>query len=343
MDNSLLTLDTIRAKRQMRLDDSFDDEGSWATLNGTHVHFNNEGDIDKGPAALKEKLNKHEYSTKAEYQREKAKALKRRDALLKRLDRDKERRRAETIKKFGGSPAERRMEIRMDKSLTDEEKEAKIDEVFRDQERMMEEHQKFSQAYNKQFKEIHDNYRASFDADYEYKKIEGDNGLENNAGTDIINPNGLLRNCQRCAMAYEMRARGYDVTVSPGESGALANPARILQCFVNPDRADFADFGPGGDYTIAKGVMKQMHEWGEGARCYVLAQYGSHGHAFNLENVGGKVIVRDAQTGVSWDAEDGWSSTTHALRLVGAVDVTLVRTDNAKLSLDVLDYVQEVA
>ena len=342
MDHILIRrFEDIRRKHRLRLDDSFDDQGHWVTINGTHVHINNAGDVDRGPDGLKKSLNRHKYTTKAEYQKEKAKALRRRDALLKRLDSDKEKRRAETIKKFGGSPMARRIAIRSDNSLTEEQKAAALEKVFEDQEKMTEENMKYSEKYNRLWNKIYDDYRMAFDPDYEFNKIEGDNGLSENAGRDIINPDLLFKNCQRCAMAYELRTRGYDVKVSPGESDALAQPANILQCFVNPERADFTEFDFDGDKKIAKGVLEQMKSWGDGSRAYVVAQYSDHGHAYNLINKGGRVMIQDSQVGLSWDVEDG--DLTSSLNLSGAHDVLLIRTDNARLSMGIEAYVEDAA
>lgn len=52
--NIIKTLELIRKKRQQRLDA---DDGTWKTINGTHVMIDKNGDISKGPKALKD-LNK---------------------------------------------------------------------------------------------------------------------------------------------------------------------------------------------------------------------------------------------------------------------------------------------
>ena len=337
-------LELIRKKyiRRQRFDDSFDDQGSWATLNGTHVHFNNAGDIDKGPSALKEKMNRHEYSTKAEYQREKKKSLKRHDALQKRLERDYAKKKKEIKERLGDGISKRFNEIDNDPNLTDQEKERRLEAVYKEQEEYVEQCLEIDNKYKERKESIENNYRVQFDEEYEFRRIDGDNGLSDKVGRDIINPDHLDENCQRCAIAYELRARGLDVTASPGESGDLAMTSRILSCFVKPDMKTYMDYDLDGDHEIARQTLKQMKEWGDGARALVLAQYGSFGHAFNLINKNGKVYLQDSQSGQSWDAESK-DTIEQGLQLTGAFNATLVRTDNAKLSFGTEDYVRDVA
>lgn len=337
------TLERIRKKYLLRMDDAIDGRGHWVTINGTHVHINGEGDVDFGPEGIKKALNKSKYSTKEEYQREIAKMKKRRDAMLERVEKDKKKRREEIIKKYGGSPIERRIEIKLGGYTPEEEHELLV-EVYEDELKISEEIKKLSKEANKRWYEINDKYRASFDPDYEFKKLESplDSGIDHKAGRDIINPEHLTKNCQRCAMAYELRARGYDVKVSPGESDYLGNPGNILNCFVNPERADFTDFKNGGDKGVAKGCYDQMKEWGDGARAYVIAIYANHGHAYNLWNRNGKIYVADSQIGAEWTVE-GADTLVGGMNMDGVENVCLIRTDNAKLGFGTEEYVEDVA
>ena len=102
-------------------------------------------------------------------------------------------------------------------------------------------------------------------------------------------------NCQRCVPAYEMRRRGYDVIAKPnnawGKSDYLSHNSN--KAFENAD----VHWGLSG--TGKRDIERLLKEWGEGARAEVGVSWkgANSGHVFVAENVGGKVVYIDPQSG----------------------------------------------
>ncbi len=108
-------------------------------------------------------------------------------------------------------------------------------------------------------------------------------------------------NCQRCVPTYEMRRRGYDVIAKPnngwGKGDYLSHNSK--DAWVDAD-VHWALAGTG-----KRDIEKLMKEWGEGARAEVGVTWkgANSGHVFVAENIGGKVVFIDPQSGemdVSW-------------------------------------------
>lgn len=123
-------------------------------------------------------------------------------------------------------------------------------------------------------------------------------------------------NCQRCIWAYEMQRRGYKVQAR-GNHGDDFNHWDNKQGFSHVfEDAKFEPVGwwaegsvptlpksKGGTVTqrrqVARNIEKKMKEWGEGSRAAVCVGWrdAETGHAFSVENIGGKVYIVDAQPG----------------------------------------------
>jgi hypothetical protein len=159
----------------------------------------------------------------------------------------------------------------------------------------------------------------------------------------IVNPEGKMNNCQRCAVSLEMRHRGYDVQASDGEGGYLALQCSIESAFIGAETKSFTREDTS---DIDSAIVGQMKSWGDGARCIITKQCDTYGHAYNLVNRDGEIWVEDAQ--VNW--RGGWSDKTSIeaggkpnMDAGDALQVTLIRTDNAKPSLMVDKYVKRRA
>lgn len=76
-----------------------------------------------------------------------------------------------------------------------------------------------------------DEYNSSYDPYYEFSAISGSHSIESDSSVDVINPNHLDMNCQRCAVALEYRRRGYNVSASDGEDDELAD-GRLISVWI---------------------------------------------------------------------------------------------------------------
>lgn len=111
------------------------------------------------------------------------------------------------------------------------------------------------------------------------------------------------QNCQRCVAAYEARRRGFDVQASEAlevdplkSAGGTSGWARVFQngitSFEQPQ-------GATGE-QIQQNISKRMSNFGDNARSIVFVVWKgnkSWGHVFIAEQVNGKTIFVDPQTG----------------------------------------------
>ena len=82
-------------------------------------------------------------------------------------------------------------------------------------------------------------------------------------------------------------------------------------------------------------VQNKMLEFGKGSRGVVQVFWKEGGgHVFNVENTGGKIIARDAQTGKAVNLE-------RYLSYAKPGSVNLIRTDNLKISNRSKDFVTQ--
>ncbi|MGV8875488.1 MAG: toxin glutamine deamidase domain-containing protein, partial [Rhodococcus sp. (in: high G+C Gram-positive bacteria)] len=112
-------------------------------------------------------------------------------------------------------------------------------------------------------------------------------------------------NCQRVSQAYELRARGYDVTANPNyqDHPGKPNDKRLTDEMVFGSWNDTGKASSSGkDFVTAKSagnLASIAQAWGPGARGWITAEWQQGGaHIFNFE-VGrdGRVRFYDAQPG----------------------------------------------
>ena len=192
-------------------------------------------------------------------------------------------------------------------------------------------------VYHEKCDEAERTYLSVFDVDYRYKKISGEHSMEEDGDPAVINPKGLTKNCQRCAVAYELRRRGYDVRVSAGESGELGKQNSIESCFQDTEKT-YISGNDNSLITNVEQITELMQSYGKGARALISVAWNgySFGHAFNLE-VGNdnKVYIVDSQVGMR---EELTATGKSGQRFKLAEDCVIIRTDTAKLTSRVEEY-----
>lgn len=178
---------------------------------------------------------------------------------------------------------------------------------------------------------------SEFAPEHEFKKLEQPHDPQIGEEQKIVNPEGLHFNCQRCVVAEEMRFRGYDVKATPGEDDKLAYIPALKSCF--PD-AETKEFDSSNTREYNKATQAQMLEWGDGARAICSYVGNDNAHVFTLVNEGGIIKRIDSQNGSIYTDQD-------YIRDVGmpyfgipfkAMNVELIRTDNATPSIRVKEY-----
>ena len=128
-------------------------------------------------------------------------------------------------------------------------------------------------------------------------------------------------NCQRSAVAYELRRRGYDVIALPSyASDDLGKGGKWLGSFRQAKSINVGDASP---KKTQDNIEAKMKEWGNGARGIVRIP----GHVFNVENIKGKTWYIDAQDGTVYKSKNVFSE-----MLGQTSNIKLVRTDNLRLS-----------
>ncbi len=141
-----------------------------------------------------------------------------------------------------------------------------------------------------------------------FRKIAGEHTRKQDAMATNPNwkPNDPQwgKNCQRCVSAYEARLRGYDVTALPRITDGsdrlqyMHDPKGWPQAYKDPDLIKCASNSGVG--TMGK-VEARMAAWGDGARAIVRVQwqdkYGGGGHVFIAEQVNGRTMFIDPQSG----------------------------------------------
>lgn len=142
-------------------------------------------------------------------------------------------------------------------------------------------------------------------------------------------------NCQRCVWAYELQRRGYDVEALPTFKGDdLPRGGNWTKLSKNRLEGDnmvsvAQSFGQTKSIkTELTNITETMNQWGDGSRGIVRVVWkgGRSGHVFNIENVGGKIIAYDGQTGKVRDLKQTLGNSIRNL-------TSMVRTDNADLDM----------
>ena len=235
-----------------------------------------------------------------------------------------------------------RIAVRSDDTLTESEKEVKLQEIA-DKKKLMDERlAEIGDQYSKKYNEAATRYDAVFDPDYEYKKIG--NVLSERENLNAVNPhyhdNELYTmNCQRCAVALEMRERGYDVEALPAPERGMGAQAVLNRIFGGAETLEFEGYGH--DNTIR--VREQFIEWGEGSRGVIsINRTDGGGHVFNAQYRDGKFWIKDSQIGAMWsDEETGSSIDGGELEGISTFRVTVYRTDNVAVKDIPSDWIKD--
>lgn len=186
------------------------------------------------------------------------------------------------------------------------------------------------------YKKILGNMQGVFDPEYEYDKTSDskpeDLGIDELRG--VINPWFSSMNCQRCAVAVEMRERGYDVTTSEGERDSLQALGVIMSCFRG---AKSEKLGQNGE-PFDEDAVSVMRSWGDGARALVEFSVEGSGHIFNLVNKGGIVYAVDGQSGLVLENKPGGPSWVGFPK--GVLSASVIRVDNLEPTVTIERYVR---
>lgn len=246
--------------------------------------------------------------------------------------------------KYGGDFIEQRIAIRRDETLTEEEKEKRLEEVDRKREAFATERDKVAEMRNAMIQKAADARDYTFDPDYEYRRIEENLSLAQQAR--MVNPHywdtsldyAYTINCQRCALSFEMRMRGYDTQAMPAPNGGLGAEAKFVWQFGKPEFDEAAN-----GVASIESVRDTMRQWGDGSRAIVcIDRYnGEDGHAFNAVYQNGVLSIIDPQSGTLADDRDGLENMReYYISASSTSRVKLYRTDGKKLKHIDADWVR---
>ena len=112
-------------------------------------------------------------------------------------------------------------------------------------------------------------------------------------------------NCISCALAYDMRRRGYDVESSPIDTTSATNGSLPVQLgFYKGEKLE-AFKVPKDLYAATKQFSNQILKYGDGSRGMLRIRWkNGDGHAAVWEVDGNSVIVRDPQNNTIVDLSD---------------------------------------
>ena len=223
----------------------------------------------------------------------------------------------------------RRLEIKHDSSLTQEQKEEKLQKLESEKEKKDTEKAALDKekwvAYNRARKKL----KSNFDADYYLKAKDKEWTMREDAYA--VNPNftsfkeEYMNNCVHCGFAWELRCRGYDVEALPARGVGSAS-LRLRAIF-----SDFESTDVEGGHEGTLSIIRQMREWGDGSRAIInTTPYSGSGHCYNVMNKGGNIVFVDSQSGSLWDTD------THGDNLDGgnierSRSADLIRVDRSRI------------
>ena len=112
-------------------------------------------------------------------------------------------------------------------------------------------------------------------------------------------------NCISCALAYDMRRRGYDVESSPIDTTSATNGSLPVQLgFYKGEKLEVFEV-PKDLYAATKQFSNQILKYGDGSRGMLRIRWkNGDGHAAVWEVDGNSVIVRDPQNNTIVDLSD---------------------------------------
>ena len=234
---------------------------------------------------------------------------------------------------YGGPFIRQRIAVRQEDTLSELEKETKLEQLRTKEAEFKERLAVIGNEYNKRQEDAIKEYASVFDPEYEYPKIVGKPSIVDNARA--VNPNWSLSryeytvNCQRCGVTFELRERGYDVEAMAAQEGGVGAGGIVRSIF--KDAEEYTFDGRGHENTLR--VREKMYEWGEGSRCVIqVYRDGGGGHIFNAQVRDGKFWIVDGQLSAAWnDAEKGMNVDGGALEESSVFRVTIYRTDNTRI------------
>ena len=331
--------------------DSEREDTDWITANGAHIPLDDEGNVESGGQSNLQgknfkraksentgsggKAKKENTTTKAsEMSSEERRAAK--EKRLAEIDEER-RRKQDAIREKYGSKVQRTADIQNDSSLTDAQKAQKLAELDKEFQKQWDEMGQAAREAKAEREKAEKEYGTTYNPDDDYGKIEGDHSPRKDGKADVVNPDRLTQNCQRCAVAFEMRRRGYDVKASPGENDDLCSLTNILSCFDGTEKAQISYSQP---ETMKSDICSKMHEWGNGSRGLMTIEYkDGFCHIINVDNSSGKgVSIVDAQSGKYWSEQYGNIGEFTRFYLNNAKEIGIYRTDKASPTANVGKY-----
>ena len=139
-------------------------------------------------------------------------------------------------------------------------------------------------------------------------------------------------NCISCALAYDLRRRGYDVESSPIDTTSVTNGSLPVQLgFYKGEKLEIYEVSNDPDVAV-KQFTKNIVSYGDGSRGMLRIRWkNGDGHAVVWEVNDGSVIVRDPQNNTIIDLSE---------YMRRAKTFYYFRTDNLKLTDKVTEYVR---
>ena len=133
-----------------------------------------------------------------------------------------------------------------------------------------------------------------------FARIEGEHTRQ--ADTAAVNPKyeageEYQNNCGDCAIANELRRRGFDVEARPADGMPLSEWGQVFENF------EWKRFSGATKQTVGPALKREIESWGEGARGVVFVKWDwkgedESGHYFSAEVSGGKAKFADSQKGL---------------------------------------------
>ena len=164
--------------------------------------------------------------------------------------------------------------------------------------------------------------------------------------TSIMTPNGDMAACNRqyskggvyknncisCALAYDLRRRGYDVEAAPIDTTSATNGSLPVQLgFYKGEKLEMFEV-PSDDEAAMKQFSDRILKYGDGSRGLLRIRWkNGDGHAAIWEVSGDAVVIRDPQNNTTVDLSD---------YLRRAKTFYYFRTDNLKLTDKVTEFVR---
>lgn len=112
-------------------------------------------------------------------------------------------------------------------------------------------------------------------------------------------------NCISCALAYDLRRRGYDVESAPIDTTSAMNGSLLVQLgFYKGEKLETFEVPKNPDVAV-KQFTNRIFKYGDGSRGMLRVRWKNrNGHAAIWEVNGGSVVIRDPQNNTIVDLSD---------------------------------------